>query len=471
MVGGAEMKKILFSFLLASSFFFNSSAQAENQLSAQAEYQLFDTKPPSLVQTVIAIEKVLSLWADQYPQCYQDVADIKQALSELQNLTSTVISEITAFHGDFAILHGELGPHLVAYEDYLKKISDGFASYSKDVSSFLQGFHTDSGAIQAYLSDLVYYHSSNNDGYYLSSMNDVLSQLSKLISEHYSKLPDFNTWSPEAKVTNFADMKEILKELFQEIVVNAHCTLDSDAQIKVNAQFDFDYDYLLPSKQFHYKANQSKFSLNSYTRFHPRTWLYNADDSMGGLVTPTENTTATYDFLDFMCSCCNALVSQNQDVSMLLCQILGFFKSGKGDDDQLKTMATTAADGASQDLDSLKSAFHASSLEDVAAQYFVDLNIDDKFDSEFLGFGHGSGSSCPDFIDIGPIPFSKIHSSMSDYTLHFSTAGLKSFFDICRQCFTVVWYLFFLTICIFLARFGWAFLKPILRTLTNVLNW
>ena len=178
-------------------------------------------------------------------------------------------------------------------------------------------------------------------------------------------------------------------------------------------------------------------------------------------MTPSENTVATYDFLDFMCSCGNALVSQNQDVSMLLCQILGFFKSGKGDDEQLKTMATTAADDASQDLDSLKSAFHASSLEDVA----------DKFDSDFLGFAHGSGASCPDFIDIGPIPFSKIHSSMTDYTLHFSTAGLKSFFDICRQCFTVVWYLFFLTICIFLARFGWAFLKPIFRTLTNVLNW
>ena len=151
--------------------------------------------------------------------------------------------------------------------------------------------------------------------------------------------------------------------------------------------------------------------------------------------------------------------------------MLGFYKSGHEDMDELKQLATSAADGASQDLDSLKSAFHASSLEDVAAQYFVDLNIDDKFDSDFLGFGHGSGSSCPDFIDIGPIPFSKIHSSMTDYTLHFSTAGLKSFFDICRQCFTVVWYLFFLTICIFLARFGWAFLKPILRSLTNVLNW
>ena len=105
---------------------------------------------------------------------------------------------------------------------------------------------------------------------------------------------------------------------------------------------------------------------------------------------------------------------------------------------ELKQLATSAADGASQDLDSLKTAFHASSLEDVASMYIVDLNIDDHFDTDFLGFGHGSGSSCPEFIDIGPIPFSKIHSSMTDYTLHFSTAGLKSFFDICRQCFTVV---------------------------------
>lgn len=457
------MKKIVFSFLLASSFFFSSSALAENPFSL--------SQPANLLEAVMSIQRLLSAWADQYPQCYQDVADIKQLISDLQNLTGTVISEISAFHGDFSALHGELGPRLVAYEDYLKQISGGFGSYSKDVLSYLSGFSRDSGAIQGYLADLVYYHSSDTSSYYLSSMNDVLSQLSTLISDHYSKLPDFNIWSPEAKVTNFADIKEILRELFNEITVFAHCTLDSDAQIKVNAQFDFDYDYLLPSKQFHHKANQSYFSLNSYTRYHPRTWLYNADDSMDGLVSPSENTTATYDFLDFMCSCGNALVSQNQDISMLLCQMLGFFKSSKGDDEQLKTMATAAADGASQDLDSLKSAFHASSLEDVAAQYFVDLNIDDKFDSDFLGFGHGSGASCPEFIDIGPIPFSKIHSSMSDYTLHFSTAGLKSFFDLCRQCFTVVWYLFFLTICIFLARFGWAFLKPILRTLTNLLNW
>lgn len=446
LVGGAEMKKILSSFLLFS-FFSLSAATAP-------------IDPDPQVDALERIFQVLNSWADQYPQCYQDVADIKQAISELQNLTSVSISEISAFHGDFANLHGELGPRLVAYENYLKQISD-----------YLPGFHTDSGAIQGYLADLVYYHSSDTSSYYLSSMNDILSQLSTLISDHYSKLPDFNTWSPEVKVTNFADIKEILRELFNEITVFAHCTLDSDAQIKVNAQFDFNYDYFSPLIRFSEKSNKGYFSLNTFTRYHPLNWLYNSEDSMDSLITPSETSTVGVDFLDFMCSCGNALVSQNQDISMLLCQILGFFKSGKEDGEQLKTMATAAADGASQDLDSLKSAFHASSLEDVAAQYFVDLNIDDKFDSDFLGFGHGSGSSCPDFIDIGPIPFSKIHQSMSDYTLHFSTAGLKSFFDICRQCFTVVWYLFFLTICIFLARFGWAFLKPILRTLTNVLNW
>lgn len=453
------MIKILFSFLLFS--FFSSSASAATA----------PLDPDPQVDALERILQVLNAWADKYPQCYQDVADVKQAVSELQNLTSVVISEISAFHGDFANLHGELGPRLVAYENYLKLISDGFSSYSKDVLSYLTGFHQDSGAIQGYLADLVYYHSSSTDGYYLANMNDILSQLSALISEHYSKLPDFNTWSPEAKVTNFADLKEILRELFNEIIVYAHCTLDSDAQIKVNAQFNFDYDYFSPVKLFSEKANRGYFSLNTYTRYHPRNWLYNEEDSMDSLITPFESSTVGVDFLDFMCSCGNALVSQQQDVSMLLCQILGFFKSSRGDGEQLKTMATAAADGVSQDLDSLKSAFHASSLDDVAAQYFVDLNIDDKFDSDFLGFGHGSGSSCPEFIDIGPIPFSKIHSSMSDYTLHFSTAGLKSFFDICRQCFTVVWYLFFLTICVFLARFGWAFLNPILRALTNLLNW
>ena len=440
------MKKFLFSFLLALSF---SLSAATNPID-----------PDPQVDALERIFQVLNSWADQYPQCYQDVADIKQAISELQNLTSVSISEISAFHGDFANLHGELGPRLVAYENYLKQISD-----------YLPGFHTDSGAIQGYLADLVYYHSSDTSSYYLSSMNDVLSQLSTLISDHYSKLPDFNTWSPEAKVTNFADIKEILRELFNEITVYAHCTLDSDAQIKVNAQFDFNYDYFSPLIRFSEKSNKGYFSLNTFTRYHPNNWLYNETDSMDSLVTPIDSSTVGVDFLDFMCSCGNALVSQNQDISMLLCQMLGFYKSGHEDMDELKRLATSASDGASQDLDSLKSAFHASSLEDVAAQYFVDLSIDDKFDSDFLGFGHGSGSSCPDFIDIGPIPFSKIHSSMSDYTLHFSTAGLKSFFDICRQCFTVVWYLFFLTICIFLARFGWAFLKPILRTLTSVLNW
>ena len=457
MVGGAEMKKILFSFLLASS------------LSLPAATNPIDSDPQ--VDSLERILLVLNAWADKYPQCYQDVADIKQAISDLQNLTGTVISEISAFHGDFSALHSELGPLLVAYENYLKLISDGFGSYSKDVLSYLRGFSQDSGAIQGYLSDLVYYHSSDTTGYYLGSMDDTLSELSTLISDQYSKLPDFNTWSPEAKVTNFADIKEILRELFNEIVVNAHCTLDSDAQINVNSTFNFNYDYFSPLIRFSEKSNKGYFSLNTFTRYHPHTWLFNEKDSMDSLVTPTDSSTVGVDILDFLCSCGNALVAQNQDISMLLCQMLGFYKSGDEDMDELKQLATAAADGASQDLDSLKSAFHASSLEDVAAQYFVDLNIDDKFDSDFLGFGHGSGTSCPEFIDIGPIPFSKIYSSMTDYTLHFSTAGLKSFFDICRQCFTVVWYLFFLTICIFLARFGWAFLKPILRTLTNVLNW
>ena len=455
LVGGAEMIKILFSFLLASS------------LSLPAATNSIDPDPQ--VNAVLQVLQVLNAWADKYPQCYQDVADIKQAISDLQSLNGVIQSEISAFHGDFSALHSELGPRLVAYQDYLEQIANGLNAYSQNFSSYVEMFHRESGAVQGYLADLVYYHSSDTTSYYLGSMNDILSQLSTLISDHYSKLPDFNTWTPEARVTNFGDIKEILRELFNEIVVNCH--LDADPSFNVNLNFDFNYDYFLPIKQFNEKANRPYFSLNTFTRYHPHTWLFNEKDSMDSLVSPIDSSTVGVDFLDFLCSCGNALVAQNQDISMLLCQLLGCFKQSHEDLGELKQLATSAADSASQDLDSLKSAFHASSLEDVAAQYFVDLSIDDHFDSAFLGFGHGSGASCPEFIDIGPIPFSKIHSSMTDYTLHFSTAGLKSFFDICRQCFTVVWYLFFLTICIFLARLGWAFLKPILHTLTNVLNW
>ena len=445
------MKKILASFFL---FSFLSSSAATNPID-----------PDPQVDALERILLVLNAWADKYPQCYQDVADIKQIISELQNLTSVVISEISAFHGDFANLHGELGPRLVAYEDYLKQISDGLSSHSSALQDLTS---TVISEISAFHGDFASLHSEV--GYHLPSFDNYLNQIFQLLSEHFSKLPDFSNWSPNVKVSNYIDLKDVFRELFGEIIVNCH--LDADPSFNVNVNFDFNYDYFLPIKQLNEKANRSYFSLNPYTRFIPYTWVFKAEDYMDYLINPMQSSAPGVDFLDFLCSCGNALVAQNEDISALLCQILGFFKSGNnGDGEQLKTMATAAADGASQDLDSLKSAFHASSLEDVAAQYFVDLNIDDKFDSDFLGFAHGSGASCPDFIDIGPIPFSKIHSSMTDYTLHFSTAGLKSFFDICRQCFTVVWYLFFLTICIFLARFGWAFLKPILRTLTNVLNW
>ena len=430
------MKKILFSFLLSSFFFFPSSAQVEGE------------------PTVSEILNVLQSWAEMYPQCYDNVAYILDSIDVIRSL---------------------LPDH---FSDFLS-LSQKFSSYSDNASSYLENFSQDSVAIQGSLTEVISQISAfhgdfsslhNELGYHLPSYDNYLNQILQLISEHFSKLPDFSNWSPNVKVSNYIDLKDVFRELFGEIIVNCH--LDADPSFNVNVNFDFNYDYFLPIKQLNEKANRSYFSLNPYTRYIPYTWVYKSEDHMDFLINPMQSSAPGVDFLDFLCSCGNALVSQNEDISALLCQILGFFKSGNnGDGEQLKTMATSAADGASQDLDSLKSAFHASSLEDVAAQYFVDLNIDDKFDSDFLGFGHGSGASCPDFIDIGPIPFSKIHSSMTDYTLHFSTAGLKSFFDICRQCFTVVWYLFFLTICIFLARFGWAFLKPILRTLTNVLNW
>lgn len=430
------MKKIFASFLLFSFFSFPSSAQVEDE---------------SIVSEIV---DVLRSWAGMYPQCYENVAFILDSVDVIRSL---------------------LPDH---FSDFLS-LSQKFSSYSDNVSSYLENFLRDSGAIQGQISDVISQISSFHGdfsglhselGYYLPSYDSYLNQILQLISEHFSKLPDFSNWSPNVKVSNYIDLKDVLRELFGEIIVSCH--LDADPSFNVNVNFDFNYDYFLPIKQLNEKANRSYFSLNPYTRYIPYTWIYKPEDHMDYLINFMQSSAPGVDFLDFLCSCGNALVSQNEDISMLLCQILGFFKSGNNDDgEQLKTMATAASDGSSQDLDSLKSAFHASSLEDVAAQYFVDFNIDDKFDSDFLGFGHGSGTSCPEFIDIGPIPFSKIYSSMTDYTLHFSTAGLKSFFDICRQCFTVVWYLFFLTICIFLARFGWAFLKPILRTLTNVLNW
>ena len=428
LVGGAEMKKILFSLLLASSF---SLSAATNPID-----------PDPQVDALERILLVLNAWADLYPQCYQSVSDIKEMISGLQELLGDSFSELSSFHGQFS-------------------------TFAQDFSSYQNLFYTASEETKNLLSEI----SSNalQLSLDLNSQNEFLFSALNEIVAILEKLPDFGSWSPNVHVSNYIDLKEVLRELFGEIIVNCH--LDADPTINVNAQFDFNYDYFLPIKQLNEKANRSYFSLNPYTRYVPYTWLYKPEDGMEYLINPMQSSAPGVDFLDFLCSCGNALVAQNEDISSLLCQMLGFFKSGHDDLDELKQLATAAADGASQDLDSLKSAFHASSLEDVAAQYFVDLNIDDKFDSDFLGFGHGSGSSCPDFIDIGPIPFSKIHSSMTDYTLHFSTAGLKSFFDICRQCFTVVWYLFFLTICIFLARLGWAFLKPILRTLTNVLNW
>ena len=430
LVGGAEMKKILASFLLFSFF----------SLSASAATNPIDPDPQ-----VDALERILLLlnaWADLYPQCYQSVADIKEMIAGLQSYAGETYSELSSFHGNFS-------------------------TFAQDFSSYQSLFYTAHEETKNALNEI----SSNvlQLSLDLNSQNEFLQPALNEIVGILEKLPDFGSWTPNVHVQNYIDLKDVLRELFGEIIVNCH--LDADPSFNVNVNFDFNYDYFLPIKQFNEKANRPYFSLNTFTRYHPHTWLFNENDSMDSLVSPIDSSTVGVDFLDFLCSCGNALVAQNQDISMLLCQLLGFFKSGHEDMDELKQMATSAADGASQDLDSLKSAFHASSLEEVAAQYFVDLNIDDKFDSNFLGFGHGSGASCPEFIDIGPIPFSKIHSSMTDYTLHFSTAGLKSFFDICRQCFTVVWYLFFLTICIFLARFGWAFLKPILRTLTNVLNW
>lgn len=416
------MKKILASLLL---FPFFSAFAATNPID-----------PDPQVDALERILLLLNAWADQYPQCYQSVSDIKEMIAGLQSLSMDSYDELSLFHG-------------------------AFSTFAQDFSSYQSSFYTASEDIKTSLWDISSKLYSQNE-FLLPALNEIVSIL--------EKLPDFGSWSPNVHVSNYIDLKEVFRELFGEIIVNCH--LDADPSFNVNVNFDFNYDYFLPIKQLNEKANRNYFSLNPYTRFIPYTWVYKPDDYMDFLINPMQSSAPGVDFLDFLCSCGNALVSQNEDISALLCQILGFFKSANnGDGEQLKLMATAAADGASQDLDSLKSAFHASSLEDVAAQYFVDLNIDDKFDSNFLGFGHGSGASCPDFIDIGPIPFSKIHESMTDYTLHFSTAGLKSFFDICRQCFTVVWYLFFLTICIFLARFGWAFLKPILRTLTNVLNW
>ena len=447
------MKKILFSFLLASSF---SLSAATNPID-----------PDPQVDALERILLLLNSWADQYPQCYQSVSDIKEMISGLQVLFADSYDELSRFHTAFSTFADDSKNMIAGLQtlssdtyDELSRFHGSFSTFAQDFSSYQYAFNTASEETKNLLSEI----SSNS-----FQLNDFLNtSLTKIVSI-LEKLPDFGSWSPNVHVSNYIDFKEVFRELFGEIVLNCH--LDADPSFNVNVNFDFNYDYFLPIKQISEKANRSYFSLNPYTRYIPYTWIYKSEDAMDYLINPMQNSAPGVDFLDFLCSCGNALVAQNEDISALPCQMLGFFKQGHENMDELKQLATSAADGASQDLDSLKSAFHASSLEDVAAQYFVDLNIDDKFDSDFLGFGHGSGASCPEFIDIGPIPFSKIHQSMTDYTLHFSTAGLKSFFDICRQCFTVVWYLFFLTICIFLARFGWAFLKPILRTLTNVLNW
>lgn len=422
------MKKILFSILLASSI----------SLSAAAN-------PTDPVPQVDSLEQILSLlqaWADLYPQCYESVAFINNQISGLQMYAGETYDELSSFHGQFS-------------------------TFAQDFSSYYSLFNTAYEENKNFLNDI----SSNVRQLSLdlyTQNESLLPALSEIVAT-MEKLPDFGTWTPNVYVSNFTDLKEVLREIFGDIVVNCH--LDADTSFDVNANIDFNYDYFLPIKQFNEKANRTYFTLNNYTRYIPNTWIYKSEDSIESLINPTQYSAGSNDFLDFLCHCGNALVAQNDDISVLLCQLLGFFKSGHGDSDELKQRATSAADDATKDLDSLTSAFNVSSVEAVASAYFVDLNIDDKFDSDFLGFAHGSGATCPDYIEIGPIPFSKIHSSMSDYTLRFPTADLKSFFDVCRQCFTVVWYLFFLTICIFLARFGWAFLKPIFRTLTDVLNW
>ena len=74
------MKKILFSFLLASFFSFPSSAAVT------------DTEPqPSAIDELL---KLLNLWADSYPQCYSDVYEIKETVALIQSLLGSNFDQL-----------------------------------------------------------------------------------------------------------------------------------------------------------------------------------------------------------------------------------------------------------------------------------------------------------------------------------------------------------------------------------------
>ena len=419
------------------------------------------------------ILQVLTDWADMYPQCYQNVAKISQSVERMLSSSSSSsnldgvlksLQDIISNSADllsFTAGNQDLLGDIDFFISNLPQISQSLLALA-DVKKYLQWIY-DFGIDDYLYSVMVDTSRIWVDTQYICTALDNTLGVVSYIWDSLSVLDGIsgNLSSLAAGVT--VDNLEELREILDGLSVSIAGDLPSiTATIEGYVPFEFDYDYFEPIRYVHYGLQNNLYSLPTITTYHPDSPFFSSDASYSSLIRSDMVVGGDADFFAMLAKYCSMSLQNQSYDQMFLSQILGAMKHTE-EGDELKQSAQSAADSVTTDLDTLNKALAFDSI----TGYVDSFNVYEDIRPEPVLIG--DGSQLPSVVTIGPIPVSKIIPSASDLTIDIDTSHLSFFFDLCRWCFGVFYYLVTITLII---RFVRAVIRKILTTsiVTHVIS-
>ena len=94
---------------------------------------------------------------------------------------------------------------------------------------------------------------------------------------------------------------------------------------------------------------------------------------------------------------------------------------------------------------------------------------DELFRYEVFAIGDGS-LQMPDFVHVGPFQLSMFGSQIPSLGFIIDTREWRSFFELCRSCFTIIIYLVICTLALSICFLLWKVGAPCVRVLQNIFN-
>lgn len=294
-------------------------------------------------------------------------------------------------------------------------------------------------------------------------INDKLLYLPTHLNEHLDGM-NYQGFNVRVVEQDNTDIKTYLENAVSTPLDHIYTMLQNGLNVHGTVSADFNFDYSRFNDVFSYYASAtgpSRFNLAYHKRYVWASPFYDPKKPIPDVVSEQVHGGSSYDFLGFIEQYCNGSLQNMEQLQAGLVQVVGALRGDDAKTEEITDEFESVEDDVAGQLSELRNTIDFS-------KYNLEVS-DELFRYEVFAIGDGS-LQMPEFVNIGPFQLDMFGSQTPSLGFTIDCREWRTFFELCRSCFTIIIYLVICTLALSICFLLWKVGAPCVRVLQNIFN-